>query len=60
MRKLLEGTEEKSFSHDVMRVLLELAKKARFARVHAVPGWNLPYSATLRDPMDQSHTLDSP
>ena len=35
-------------------------KKARFERLRAAREWNLPYSATLRDPVDQSHTLDPP
>ena len=35
-----------------------LAKKARFARVHATPGWWLPYQASSIDLPHQSHTLD--
>ena len=45
---------------DALYYYLLLAKKARFARVSAAHGWNLPYSATLRNPMDQTNTLDQP
>ena len=34
--------------------------KAHFVRIRAARRWNLPYSVSLSNPMDQTHTLDHP
>ena len=38
--------------------LFTLDRKARFARVRAARGWNLPYQGSCIDPRDQSYPLD--